>query len=99
MRKIILPCIFAFTLFTFQAAAQDAQAPAPPQPISGDQVVVQLVGGDSLRGQLVSSTPDSIVINHAVLGQMTIARTNMKGMMAQTANPAATSPQQIGCGS
>lgn len=90
MGKIILPCIFAFTLFTFQAAAQNAQALAPPQPIPGDQVVVQLVGGDSLRGQLVSSTPDVIVINHAVLGQMTIVRTNMTGMMAQTANPAAT---------
>jgi hypothetical protein len=83
----ILQCVFALSLFTVQAAAQ---APAQPQPTSGNQVVVQLVGGDSLRGELVSETPDSIIINHSVLGQMTIARSNMTSMVTQTANPAAT---------
>jgi len=78
MRIKILQCIFALSLFTVQAAAQ---APAQPQPMSGNQVVVQLVGGDSLRGELVSETPDSIIIKHAVLGQMTIARSNMTSMV------------------
>ena len=87
MRIKILQCIFALSLFTIEAAAQ---APAQPQPMSGNQVVVQLVGGDSLRGELVSETPDSIIIKHAVLGQMTIARSNMTSMVTQTANPAAT---------
>ena len=87
MRKKILQCIFALSLFTVQAAAQ---APAQPQPMLGNQVVVQLVGGDSLRGELVSETPDSIIIKHSVLGQMTIARSNMTSMVTQTANPAAT---------
>jgi len=87
MRIKILQCIFALSLFTVQAAAQ---APAQPQPTSGNQVVVQLVGGDSLRGELVSETPDSIIMKHAVLGQMTIARSNMTSMVTQTANPAAT---------
>ena len=44
-------------------------------------MVVQLVGGDSLRGELVSQTPDSIIMKHAVLGQMTIARSNMTSMV------------------
>ena len=83
----ILQCVFALSLFTVQAAAQ---APAKPQPTSGNQVVVQLVGDDSLRGELVSETPDSIIIKHAVLGQMTIARSNMTSMVTQTANPATT---------
>ena len=87
MRKKILQCVFALSLFTVQAAAQ---APAQPQPMPGNQVVVQLVGGDSLRGELVSETPDSIIMKHAVLGQMTIARSNMTSMVTQTANPAAT---------
>ena len=87
MRKKILQCIFTLSLFVVQAAAQ---APAQPQPMSGNQVVVQLVGGDSLRGELVSETPDSIIIKHSVLGQMTIARSNMTSMVTQTANPAAT---------
>ena len=87
MRKKILQCIFALSLFTVQAAAQ---APAQPQPMPGNQVVVQLVGGDSLRGELVSETPDSIIIKHSVLGQMTITRSNMTSMVTQTANPAAT---------
>lgn len=87
MRKKILSCVFALSLFTVQTAAQ---APAQPQPKSGNQVVVQLVGGDSLRGELVSETPDSIIMKHAVLGQMTIARSNMTSMVTQTANPAAT---------
>jgi len=87
MRKKILQCVFALSLFTVEAAAQ---APAQPQPTSGNQVVVQLVGGDSLRGELVSETPDSIIIKHAVLGQMTIARSNMTSIVTQTANPAAT---------
>lgn len=87
MRKKFLKCIFALSLFTVQAAAQ---APAQPQPMPGNQVVVQLVGGDSLRGELVSETQDSIIMKHAVLGQMTIARSNMTSMVTQTANPAAT---------
>ena len=87
MRKKILQCVFALSLFTVQAAAQ---APAQPQPMPGNQVVVQLVGGDSLRGELVSETPDSIIIKHSVLGQMTITRSNMTSMVTQTANPAAT---------
>jgi len=78
MRTKILQCVFALSLFTVQAAAQ---APAQPQPTSGNQVVVQLVGGDSLRGELVSETPDSIIMKHAVLGQMTIARSNMTSMV------------------
>lgn len=90
MNLKVFSYVFAVCLFAFQAAAQDAQAPAPPQPISGNQVVVQLVGGDSLRGELVSETPESIIIKHAVLGQMTIARSNMTSMVTQTANPAAT---------
>ena len=83
----ILQCVFALSLFTVQAAAQ---APAQPQAMSGNQVVVQLVGGDSLRGELVSETPDSIIMKHSVLGQMTIARSNMTSMVTQTANPATT---------
>ena len=83
----ILQCVFALSLFTVQAAAQ---APAQPQPMPGNQVVVQLVGGDSLRGELVSETPDSIIIKHSVLGQITIARSNMTSMVTQTANPATT---------
>ena len=86
----ILQCVFALSLFTVQAAAQDSQTPSQAQPTSGNQVVVQLVGGDSLRGELVSETPDSIIIKHAVLGQMTIARSNMTSMVTQTANPATT---------
>ena len=86
----ILQCVFALSLFTVQAAAQDSQTPSQAQPTSGNQVVVQLVGGDSLRGELVSETPDSIIMKHSVLGQITIARSNMTSMVTQTANPATT---------
>ncbi len=93
MRKTILPCVLVLTLFAFQAAAQDSQTPAQAQLVPGTQVLVQLVGGDSLRGELVSSTPDSIIIQHSVLGQMTIARKNVIGFAAQAATPVAAANQ------
>lgn len=57
-------------------AAASAVA-AAPAPTPGSAVVVQLVGGDVLRGELVSESADFIVLKHPILGEITLARANI----------------------
>lgn len=82
------------------APAQGAPAAAPagaparaPAPVAGSQVIVRLVGGDTLRGELVSETADAVVIRHPALGSLSLARASVVGVEAvAAAAPAAAAP-------
>lgn len=83
------------------APAQTAPAPAPaPPPAPGSAVVVQLVGGDVLRGELVSESAESVVLKHPILGQITLARASVASVAVppppQAADPTgAQVPAQV----
>jgi len=59
------------------APAAASAVAAAPAPTPGSAVVVQLVGGDVLRGELVSESADFIVLKHPILGEITLARANI----------------------
>jgi hypothetical protein len=48
----------------------------------GAPVTLRLVGGDVLRGTLVSESAESIVVRHPVLGDLTLQRLNVTAMAA-----------------
>lgn len=74
---IVFTLALASTLF-----GQPADPVAPPAPAS--QAVVTLTNGDVLRGALVSQN-ESIVIEHPVLGRLTLARSDVASVRAMTA--------------
>ena len=57
---------------------------------AGTPVTLRLVGGDVIRGTLVSESPESIVVRHPVLGDLTLQRLNVTAM----APTAAMAPQE-----
>ena len=61
------------------ALAQDA---APAAPVAGQSVIIALSSGDALRAKLVSETADAIVVEHPVLGTVTIKRTSIASLAA-----------------
>ncbi|HXG47140.1 MAG TPA: DUF481 domain-containing protein [Methylomirabilota bacterium] len=58
-----------------------SSAVAPPEPAAADApqvpVVLHLKNGDRLSGHVLDETPDRIVLTNAVLGIITVARTNL----------------------
>jgi putative salt-induced outer membrane protein YdiY len=72
--------------------AQNAPAPAPepvPAPVPGQPVIVALSSGDALRARLVSETADEVVVEHPVLGKVTLSRKNIASMAAVPPDEAA----------
>jgi hypothetical protein len=57
---------------------------------AGTPVTLRLVGGDVIRGTLVSESPETIVVRHPVLGDLTLQRLNVTAM----APTAAMVPQE-----
>ena len=57
---------------------------------AGTPVTLRLVGGDVIRGTLVSESPEAIVVRHPVLGDLTLQRLNVTAM----APTAAMAPQE-----
>ena len=64
------------------AASALAQDPAPAAPAPGQSVIVALSSGDAIRAKLVSESAESIVVEHPVLGKVTIARSNIASIAA-----------------
>ena len=58
---------------------------------AGTPVTLRLVGGDVIRGTLVSESPEAIVVRHPVLGDLTLQRLNVTAM-APTASMAPQEP-------
>ena len=73
-----LPVVAALALSPTALALQDA----PPPPAPGQTVIVALSTGDAIRAKLVAAEGDSIVVEHPVLGRMTIARKSIASMAA-----------------
>lgn len=77
-------------------AADAAPAPRSAQVDSGiaagTPVTVKLAGGDVIRGTLVSESPESIVIRHPVLGDLTLQRPNVAAMSPTAAMAAGEPP-------
>ena len=85
------------TLALTVAPAALAQAPAAPaalpDPTPGQTVIVGLTSGDAVKAVLVSETADSIVLQHPVLGKVTVARASVSSMtVAPAAKAAAAAP-------
>jgi putative salt-induced outer membrane protein YdiY len=83
------------TLALTVAPAALAQAPAAPlpDPTPGQTVIVGLASGDAVKAVLVSETADSIVLQHPVLGKITVARASVSSMtVAPPAKAAAAAP-------
>ena len=64
------------------SSAALAQDPAPPAPAPGQSVIIALSSGDALRAKLVSETADAIVVEHPVLGTVTIKRASIASLAA-----------------
>ena len=64
------------------SSASFAQDPAPAAPAPGQSVIIALSSGDALRAKLVSETADAIVVEHPVLGTVTIKRASIASMAA-----------------
>lgn len=83
---ILAPMLLAGALH-----AAPVQSPAPAQVeaglAAGTPVTLRLAGGDVLRGTLVSESPESIVVRHPVLGELTLQRVNVTAMSATPASP------------
>jgi hypothetical protein len=71
------------------AVAAPAEAQVEAGLAAGTSVTLRLVGGDVIRGTLVSESPDSIVVRHPVLGELTLQRLNVTAMA-----PTPESPQE-----
>lgn len=75
------------------SSAAFAQDPAPAAPAPGQSVIVALSSGDALRAKLVSETADAIVVEHPVLGTMTIKRASIASMAAVPPADAKAAPE------
>lgn len=86
--------LIASLLVAGVAHAVPVRAAAPAQIdagiASGTPVTLRLVGGDVIRGTLVSESPEAIVVRHPVLGDLTLQRLNVTAM----APTASMSPQE-----
>lgn len=69
--------------------ASPIQSPAPVEAglAAGTPVTLRLVGGDVLRGTLVSESAESIVVRHPVLGELTLQRVSVTAMAVTPASP------------
>ena len=79
---------------TFIAALALCAAPAtfaqdPAAPVPGQSVIVALSSGDAIKAKLVSETANEIVIEHPVLGKVTIARKQVASIAAVPPDDAA----------
>ena len=90
----VAPAALAQAPATPAPAAPAAAAPAAlPDPTPGQTVIVGLTSGDAVKAVLVSETADSIVLQHPVLGKVTVARASVSSMtVAPPAKAAATAP-------
>ena len=79
--------IFIAALALCAAPATFAQDPAAPVP--GQSVIVALSSGDAIKAKLVSETANEIVIEHPVLGKVTIARKQVASIAAVPPDDAA----------
>jgi hypothetical protein len=87
----IAPASMAMQATTPAPAPAPAAAPATP-PVPGQTVIVKLSSGDSVRAKLLSETADSVVVEHPVLGKVTIARTGVAAMSVAPPPPPPTAP-------
>ena len=62
---------------------------AVPAPAPGQSVIVALSSGDAIRAKLVSETADEVVVEHPVLGKVTLSRKNIASMAAVPPDEAA----------
>jgi Protein of unknown function, DUF481 len=85
-----LPFIVAAALGCSPAALALQDAPPPPAP--GETVIVALSTGDAIRAKLVASEPDSVIVEHPVLGRMTISRKAIASMSLAPAAKADDAP-------
>jgi hypothetical protein len=84
---------------TFIAALALCAAPAtfaqdPAAPVPGQSVIVALSSGDAIKAKLVSETANEIVIEHPVLGKVTIARKQVASIAAVPPSEAAKATGQ-----
>lgn len=85
-----LPFIVAAALGCSPAAL--ALQDAPPPPAVGKDVIVALSTGDAIRAKLVASEPDAVIVEHPVLGRMTISRKAIASMAEAPAPKADDGP-------
>jgi len=83
-------------LTTVAASAQSPSSAEPTTstpPVAGSAVVVRLVSGDVLCGELVSESADAIVLKHPLFGQVTLARSSVSSV---TTPPPPQAPESKG---
>ncbi|SOE01735.1 DUF481 domain-containing protein [Caenispirillum bisanense] len=66
-------------------ACLTAAAPAGAAPEADERVRVRLSNGDVLSGRLLRDTPEEVVIESGVLGEVAIPRPEVTGLMSATA--------------
>jgi putative salt-induced outer membrane protein YdiY len=93
-RRMIAPMVMSIATMT--AVAQEGAPPPAPQPIEsqaiGTPVAVTLKTGEVLRGTFGGIADDKVVIDHPVLGRISIPRAELAGWTATVPGEAAPAP-------
>lgn len=88
MFKTPHPALLAPFLLVSAALAQGADPAAAPAPPSDGDALVTLTSGDIFRGTLVSEG-DPVVIDHPVLGRISLPRSSIASVKSMSADDAA----------
>lgn len=92
-RNRFLPALLSALLLATGSTCALAQASAPaapPAPVPaavGGPADITLASGETLRGTLVSDDGTTVVLNHPVLGQLNIPRSQVKVMLVTPVAP------------